>query len=82
MNSPHTWPVTRKMFPFDDVIICCDAVNKTKFLTADEIIAIIVQPRNFVDIHVCFDVFCYGGRFLSLRFGFKSKALLANMHAR
>ena len=19
--SPHTWPVTRKMFPFDDVII-------------------------------------------------------------
>ena len=21
MNSPHTWPVTRKMFPFDDVII-------------------------------------------------------------
>ena len=22
VNSPHTWPVTRKMFPFDDVIIC------------------------------------------------------------
>ena len=21
MNSPHKWPVTRKMFPFDDVII-------------------------------------------------------------
>ena len=22
MNSRHKWPVTRKMFPFDDVIIC------------------------------------------------------------
>ena len=21
MNSPHKWPVTRKMFPFDDVIM-------------------------------------------------------------
>ena len=21
MNSPHNWPVTRKMFPFDDVIM-------------------------------------------------------------
>ena len=23
VNSPHKRPVTRKMFPFDDVIICC-----------------------------------------------------------
>ena len=22
VNSPHKWPVTRKMFPFGDVIIC------------------------------------------------------------
>ena len=22
MNSPHKWPVTRKIFPFDDVIKC------------------------------------------------------------
>ena len=21
VNSPHNWPVTRKMFPFDDVIM-------------------------------------------------------------
>ena len=21
VNSPHIWPVTRKMFPFDDVIV-------------------------------------------------------------
>ena len=25
MNSPRKWPVTRKMFPFDDVISRCDA---------------------------------------------------------
>ena len=23
VNSPHKWPVTREMFPFDDVIISC-----------------------------------------------------------
>ena len=23
VNSPHKWPVTRKMFPFDDVIMHC-----------------------------------------------------------
>ena len=23
VNSPHKWPVTRKMFPFDDVIMQC-----------------------------------------------------------
>ena len=29
VNSPHKWPVTRKMFPFDDVILPChdDIVN-------------------------------------------------------
>ena len=31
VNSPHKWPVTRKMFPFDDVIMmsirCCVWVN-------------------------------------------------------
>ena len=26
-NSPHTWQVTRKMFPFDDVIIQCMGMN-------------------------------------------------------
>ena len=23
VNLPHKWPVTRKIFPFDDVIIVC-----------------------------------------------------------
>ena len=26
VNSPHKWPVTRKMFPFDDVIIMVDSL--------------------------------------------------------
>ena len=27
MNSPHKWPVTRKMFPFDDVIMSAFSYN-------------------------------------------------------
>ena len=27
VNSPHKWPVTRKMFPFDDVIMNCLDAN-------------------------------------------------------
>ena len=29
VNSPHKWPVTRKMFPFDDVIMMTDAHTDT-----------------------------------------------------
>ena len=29
VNSPHKWPVTRKMFPFDDVIMRSE--NKVVF---------------------------------------------------
>ena len=27
VNSPHKWPVTRTMFPFDDVIMICYAMG-------------------------------------------------------
>ena len=27
VNSPHNWPVTRKMFPFDDVIMCLKSMQ-------------------------------------------------------
>ena len=30
VNSPHKWPVTRKLFPFDDVIMHCLSDNKVK----------------------------------------------------
>ena len=32
MNSPHKWPVTRKMFPFDDVIMYWDGPEPTLVL--------------------------------------------------
>ena len=32
VNSPHKWPVTRKMFPFDDVIMCKIPVSMRKYL--------------------------------------------------
>ena len=32
VNSPHKCPVTRKMFPFDDVIMELDALNFVQFL--------------------------------------------------
>ena len=30
VNSPHKWPVTRIMFPFDDVIMCCGNIRLTR----------------------------------------------------
>ena len=37
MNSPHKWPVTRKMFPFDDIIMLCSDVNALNSLLAKPI---------------------------------------------
>ena len=31
VNSPHKWPVTRKMFPFDDVIMIVDYDDVSKW---------------------------------------------------
>ena len=37
VNSPHKWPVTRKMFPFDDVMVqhvtCCDCKRQERLLS-------------------------------------------------
>ena len=32
VNFPHKWPVTRKMFPFDDVIIMLTKITDTLFI--------------------------------------------------
>ena len=29
VNSPHKWPATRKMFPFDDVIMSLSELNNS-----------------------------------------------------
>ena len=30
VNSPHKWPVTRKMFPFDDIIMICAIISNIR----------------------------------------------------
>ena len=39
VNSPHKGPLMRKMFPFDDVIMCQtivpESVNQTELISAD-----------------------------------------------
>ena len=34
VNSPHKWPVTRKMFPFDDIIMKMASIFQTTFSNA------------------------------------------------
>ena len=39
VNSPHKWPVTRKMFPFDDVIMCGSGALLPTLLTERQLTA-------------------------------------------
>ena len=47
-NSPHKWPVTRKMFPFDDVIMqhFYQVISRTHIL---RISSKMWMPRNLTD---------------------------------
>ena len=45
MNSPHKWSVTRKMFPFDDVIMT-KAVLPRRLLTVAQIMVVIGAPGD------------------------------------
>ena len=38
VNSPHKWPVTRKMFPFDDVIMICADYVSTKWFNGLKVV--------------------------------------------
>ena len=47
-NSPHKWPVTRKMFPFDDVIML--KIWSVEFLAANNTFGLFLQkvhPKVF-----------------------------------
>ena len=51
VNSPHKWPVTRKMFPFDDVIMfrvhfiyAVDIRHMNKYLCSHTACAMITYP--------------------------------------
>ena len=48
VNSPHKWPVTRKMFPFDDVIMNLFSVDT---LCSGDIVAVCTRCH-----HALFDV--------------------------
>ena len=37
VNSPHKWPVTRKMFPFDDVIMFPTIGVESEYISADDL---------------------------------------------
>ena len=52
VNTPHKWPVTRKMFPFDDVIMKC--FNQftswsTEFLTSKKTQNVVLPHINLPD---------------------------------
>ena len=50
VNSPHKWPVTRKMFPFDDVImlfLCCLTGSGWPFSNvASDWLAVVLPPSQ------------------------------------
>ena len=46
VNSPHKWPVTRKMFPFDDVIMILQPEHNGRHLAADILKSISRQEMN------------------------------------
>ena len=51
MNSPHKWPVTLKMFPFDDVIMRVHSLQRTwngVFLGLSFVLAILF---NYIHLH-------------------------------
>ena len=55
VNSPHKWPVTRKMFPFDDVIMTTGILQMTFFqwifLHENCYILIQISPRAQLTIN-------------------------------
>ena len=59
VNSPHKWPVARKMFPFDDVIMWNSTAVRTKFTESSDPI-FTYDPQhlyNAYEIHKIFAVF-------------------------
>ena len=59
VNSPHKWPVTRIMFPFDDVIILNATISCSKILSlsGQSIIAKSASFEVFKQCFVCFRTF-------------------------
>ena len=59
VNSPHKWPVTRKMFPFDDVIMppsLHQVVLSGRFCLRWLGIGLLTQNKQIFKTHLCGDV--------------------------
>ena len=56
VNSPHKWPVTRKMIPFDDVIMWSGCYGQARFSemcsrwVSGEGYLLIKQPRDIITL--------------------------------
>ena len=56
-DSPHKWLVTRKMFPFDDVIMykkCEHQPTNIRYLCYNSLILTLLFLRHFLKFHHCF----------------------------
>ena len=60
VNTPHKWPVTRKMFPFDDVIMLCtnSQVRLLSFTFFPEWISNYIIVKCGVKLYIHFSTRC------------------------
>ena len=59
VNSPHNRPVTRKMFPYDDVIMCCSYFTNhwpvmTQFFTCHCVLNVVTYAETWFDLSIIF----------------------------
>ena len=47
VNYPHKWPVTRKMFPFDDVIMCSAKIKNKRWSFSHVIVFTCIWHTNW-----------------------------------
>ena len=53
VNSPHKWPVTRKIFPFDDVIMSCNVCHQgISSDNAEQHLITSLVPSYFMIMHL------------------------------
>ena len=60
VNSPHKWPVRRKMFPFDDVIMVVVSANVLTPIDAERLVDTVVTSASdimFVKVYVAHNGF-------------------------
>ena len=63
VNSPHKWPVTRKMSPFDDVIMALWRHGGDKIVVSSHWALIIIWLKPYLDIRAFVGSWFLGKRF-------------------